>query len=475
MSVKFKLLSALSAILVAAFMTTSLVNYRITREAVREELLNYSLPLTGKNIYSEIHSDLMRPLLVSSSMANDTFLKDWVLKGEKDTAVLARYLNEIKTKYGFLTAFFVSAITDNYYYQEGILKKIGPRDRHDVWFYAFTRSNKNYELNVDTNEAEYHKLTIFMNFRVEDANGKLLGVAGVGVNMDHAAQLLAKAQNRYHRNVFLVDQDGLVQVHADKDLIKNVYITEAPGIGSIAEDILNSRHGSVNFEYDLEKKHILLSSHFIPEFNWHLIVEQDESHALTTARNNLVRTISIGVGASILIIILCVITVNNFQYRLERLAKIDPLTGAANRRTLEDRFSLASYRADRYDESFSIIVLDLDGFKEVNDTYGHLAGDKILKAVSLEIMNVIRPSDLLTRWGGDEFLVMLDGEQANAEILATRMHEALAEAPDIPVSFSCGIAQYNKGENLDVLTKRADQAMYAAKKSDSDWLATDRS
>ena len=475
MSIKAKLLSALSIILLVTFVATSLVNYRITREAVREELLNSALPLTGKNIYSEIHSDLMRPILVASSMATDTFLKDWVIKGEKGSAKITKYLKEIQTKYNFLTAFFVSVNSDYYYYQEGILKKIGPRDAHDVWFYGFLRSGKEYELSVDTNETENYKLTIFINFRIEDDNGNLLGVTGVGVNMDHAATLLNDAHKRYQRNVFLVDQDGLVQVHSDVNLIKKRYITEAPGISAIADDILENKNGSVNFEYDLGQEHILLSTHYIPEFNWHLIVEQRESVALLTARHNLIRTITIGIGAWVLIIIICVITVNHLQSRLEHMAKSDPLTGAANRRALEDRFSLASYKAQRYDEPFSVIIIDLNDFKKVNDTQGHVAGDGILKDVCTVIRDAIRPSDLLVRWGGDEFLIMLDGDLDGAEILAGRINEAVERAEHIPVTFSCGITKFNNGDTLDSLTRRADKALYSAKGEDSGWMTIDNS
>jgi len=474
MSVKFKLLTTLSLILLTAFITTSLVNYRITRESVRAELLNSSLPLTGKNIYSEIHSALMRPILVSSSMANDAFLKDWVTDGEKDTEKLTQYLKGIQQKYGFLTTFFVSAASDKYYYQQGLLKRINPRDSHDVWFYAFVRKHVEYVLDVDTNQAESNKLTIFINFRVEDQNGKLLGVTGVGVNMDRAADLLRKAKERYHRDVYLVDQDGLVQVHPDTSLIRHRYITETPGIEDVAEYILANRQGSVNFQYDRKGEHILLSTHFIPEFDWHLIVEQEESGALVTARNNLIRTIAIGFIASILIIVLCAFTVNYFQCRLEHMAKTDPLTGAANRRGLDERFALAAYKASRYGEMFSVILIDLDDFKAINDRYGHLEGDNILKAVSNAIADTIRPSDLLARWGGDEFLVLLDGKSYEAETLATRIREAMAGIREIPVSFSCGIAEYRRDEDIDAMSHRADRAMYSAKNSETQWLAVDK-
>lgn len=470
MSIKSKLLTALSLILLAAFLATSLINYTLTREAIREELLNSALPLTGKNIYSEIHAAMMKPILMSSSMANDTFLKDWVMDGEQDSSEITKYLNEISSKHEFITAFFVSASSDKYYYQGGTLKEISPRDPADIWYYAFTQSGKTYELNVDANQAEKNMLTIFINYRVEDANGRLLGVTGVGVNMDNATALLMKTQNDYNRNVYLVDQDGLIQVHADKSLITNLYITETKGIDAVADYILKPRKDAVNFEYDSGNDHILLSARYIPEFKWHLIVEQDEGEALVTARSNLVRTLAIGLGASILIIFLCVITVNHFQSRLERMAKTDPLTGAANRRALEDSYILSAYKADRYEEPFSIIILDLDGFKEINDTYGHLEGDNILKSVAQVAEATIRPTDLLARWGGDEFIVLMDGTTKEAQVLADRIRAAMKSASDIPVSFSCGTAEYVEGDDLGSLTQRADKAMYKAKAKGGDFV-----
>jgi diguanylate cyclase (GGDEF)-like protein len=468
MTIKTKLLLALSVILLTSFTATSVVNYTITKEAVRQELINSSLPLTGKNIYSEIHSAMMRPILVSSSMANDSFLKDWVEKGEQNPADIIKYLEQLRAKYGFLSTFFVSAKSDKYYYNKGILKRINPRDSHDVWYFAFLRSKKEYDLDVDTNQAEDNKLTIFVNYRVEDDNGRLLGVTGVGVNMDNAMALLDKARRDYHRNVFLVDQDGLVQVHPDRARIQRMYISETPGIDSVALDILQPSDRARNFEYDLGTDHILLSARYLPEFEWHLIVEQDEGEALITARHNMIRTLSVGLGASILIIFLCVLTVNHFQSRLERMAKTDPLTGAANRRALQERFDLAEYKGKRFGSTFSIIIIDLDGFKAINDTLGHLEGDAILKSVADTITRTLRPTDLLARWGGDEFLILMEGALSEAHIVTERIRSFMPSCSNgQPISFSCGISQYIEGDDINTMTHRADQAMYKAKEMES--------
>lgn len=465
MSIKIKLLAALSVILVTAFVALSMINYTVTREAVREELLNSALPLTGKNIYSEIHAAMMKPILVSSTMANDTFLKQWAMRDEHEIDELKRYLAEYQSKYGFLSTFYISVATDKYYTPKGILKKISPRDPHDVWFFAFTGKRVEYELDVDTNQAADDALTIFVNYRVEEENGRLLGVTGVGLSMDNAAALLHGAHEKYGRNVYLVDQDGLTQVHADKQLIEKYDITTADGIKSIASQILQPRDKVVNFEYQRDGRNILLSTRYIPELKWHLIVEQDEDMALTTARHNMVRTLGIGLGASVLIIILCMLTINHFQRRLENMAQTDPLTGIANRRALEDHFKIAAYKADRYNSVFSIIIIDLDGFKDVNDKFGHLKGDAVLKDVAELISATVRPSDLLARWGGDEFIILLDGEEKDGLTLSSRIREPLADQKrDIPISFSCGVASYRKGDDIVSITRRADKAMYQAKR-----------
>lgn len=473
MTVKSKLLIALSLILLSAFLATSLINYTVTRTAVREELLNSSLPLTGKNIYSEIHATMMRPILVSSSMANDTFLKGWVKNGEKDIKELSKYLREINKTYGFLSTFFVSAITDTYYYQGGPLKRVNPRDPHDIWYYSFTSSRKPYEVTVDTNQAKGHLLTIFINYRVEDAQGKLLGVTGVGVNMDQAITMLNKTQMDYGRKVYLVDQDGLIQVHPDKTLIRVKYISEAVGLSDVAENILTPHDEAVSMEYTVNGKTTLLSTQYLPEFEWHLIVEQDEDKALTTARHNLYRTLGVGLTASLLIIALCVLTINHFQSRLERMAKTDPLTNVANRRAFEERFKLAAYKADRYGNHFSIILIDLDDFKKINDMYGHIEGDKILKTIASSIAHCIRPGDFLGRWGGDEFILLMDGESHEAKTLADRIRTSITHSlQKTAVSLSCGATQYESGDSITTITHRADQAMYEAKSQGGDNVVT---
>ncbi|MBU1249018.1 MAG: GGDEF domain-containing protein [Proteobacteria bacterium] len=219
----------------------------------------------------------------------------------------------------------------------------------------------------------------------------------------------------------------------------------------------------------------MLSVKYIPEFNWFLLVEQDEAGVLSSARGNLIRSLLIGLAASLIILFISIFTVNHFQSRLEYIAATDELTGVANRREFAAQFERALHRNERYSIDFSLVMIDIDGLKLVNDKLGHLSGDMLIKNVANVILKTVRTNDVVARWGGDEFIVLVEGELAQARSAAERIRAAV-EAENLPqqenldwcdpkVTVSCGISQYRTDDTLDVATARADQAMYAIKKS----------
>jgi uncharacterized protein YneF (UPF0154 family) len=98
----------ISVLLIVGFILTSLISYFVSRAALRSQITLNQLPLTSDNIYSEIQRDLLSPIFISSLMATNTFLRDWVIQGEKEASQITRYLKEIKQKYNTFTSFFVS-------------------------------------------------------------------------------------------------------------------------------------------------------------------------------------------------------------------------------------------------------------------------------------------------------------------------------------------------------------------------------
>jgi len=161
------------------------------------------------------------------------------------------------------------------------------------------------------------------------------------------------------------------------------------------------------------------------------------------------------------------------EEELLRLAATDPLTGAFNRREFTALADREALRAQRYHHALSILMLDLDHFKKLNDTYGHAAGDKALQRFTTLCCNALRNVDIFGRWGGEEFVALLPETPADgAGIIAERLRKMVADTVitfnghKITFSVSIGIAQYRDGEtSVDAPLSRADSAVYDAKKA----------
>lgn len=162
---------------------------------------------------------------------------------------------------------------------------------------------------------------------------------------------------------------------------------------------------------------------------------------------------------------------------LEWLASIDRLTGAWNRRRFEEAARSEMNRMDRYRHPVSIIMLDLDYFKQVNDRFGHQAGDAVLVGAAELIRRHYRQADSLTRWGGEEFVVLAPSTPlSDAVMLAERLRGQMENHlfPDVgAVTASFGVAEYQSGETYDDWVRRADQALYAAKRAGRNCVEVD--
>jgi diguanylate cyclase (GGDEF)-like protein len=153
---------------------------------------------------------------------------------------------------------------------------------------------------------------------------------------------------------------------------------------------------------------------------------------------------------------------------LRNLAMIDPLTGLYNRRFAEQRLAAEVARSERRGHPLTVLTLDLNNFKEINDTYGHPAGDQVLQEFASRLNKVIRGSDLAVRLGGDEFLVVLPEctlEQLKLVLHRLNSFELDWQGQKIAVGFSAGWKDYEMGERPEEMLARADEALYSNKRA----------
>ncbi len=299
-----------------------------------------------------------------------------------------------------------------------------------------------------------------------------------GVNPDDVHDVLLRCERRdigpdelllspgvHNEHIFIV-LSGLLHVHVgspDTDPIAVIDVGACVGEMSIIED----RDPSA-FVVAAEDTHLLVMHQSVL---WEMV---NASHEFA---KNLLVVLSERVRSHNRVIADSYGELRRYEYN----ATTDALTGLGNRHAMEEAFPREIRRCDQDDMPIALIMIDVDNFKDFNDHFGHIAGDRALRAVSEILRCQFRPDDLLVRYGGDEFAVLLPqvGEE-RAVTIANRVRSAVCgETEDsedsliqIPIRISMGVAAVNGSATLDSLIRSADAALYRAKRSGRNTVST---
>lgn len=205
-----------------------------------------------------------------------------------------------------------------------------------------------------------------------------------------------------------------------------------------------------------------------------LVIEQDILWRMVSVSHEIARNLLYIMSERVRYSNLVIADSLEMQRKYQRFASTDTLTGLHNRGWLDDAFDREIKRSERDELPLALIMIDVDHFKNYNDEYGHLAGDQVLITVADAIRSPLRPNDLVARFGGEEFAVLLpETTVSNAEIIAERLRDHVATADpgmldnrQLPaVTISLGIAGRQPGYSLDMMIAAADVAMYHAKRN----------
>ncbi len=468
---KKNLITFLSILLIVGFLLTSLASYFISLASLRDQMTHGELPLTSDTVYSEIQRDLLRPIFISSLMASDTFLRDWVINEEQNHDAVIRYLTEIKQTYNTITSFFVSDQTRNYYHPDGLVKQVQEAEERDSWYFRVQKMSDDFEINVDIDQANNDTMTVFINYRVHDYKGNFIGATGVGLAVDAVQKLIDQYQETYNRDIFLIDRQGNIKLSNTSDKQRQQQTAQL-NIFLKSKEFLTQMTSTetVALQSKIDGHPISLNTRFIKEFDWYLVVIQSELEGTAKLLQTLLINLLFCAVVTTIILFIINRVISSYQEDIEHMATTDKLTGLYNRQALDLLVNPILLDQSRKPENLSLLLLDIDHFKEINDTYGHLAGDAVLKNLARLITSRLRKTDIICRWGGEEFLMLLKGCTLDtASNMAEELRLAVINNPTssqnqtLPITVSIGVAQYQPEDTRDKLIGKADRALYQAK------------
>lgn len=472
MRLKTKVVLIIASLLLGVSITGSIINYHKNVRDTQAQLQNTSLPLSVDNIYTEIQQRMIEPLLVSSLMSNDTFLRDWIMEDETDLNGIVRYLTEIQQKYDVFTTFLVSDVTKNYYHPRGLIDVINKENSADAWYFRFKEQSEPYEINLDHNANLGDFLVMFINYKVMNYKKEMIGVTGVGVRLLNIEQMLNSFKTRYKYDVYFVDQKGELTLFS-KALNKRGNIANIEGLRQIEESIFEGKQ--TQFEYKDKDGEYLLNTKYIEKLKLHLFVEINKKEYLDELKKTFYGNLLASILVTVLVTFIILYTINIYQKQLVQLASEDALTGLANRRKFNEHFEKLYKLYKKGINRLTLFLIDIDDFKEVNDTFGHLIGDEALIRVADILRVELRASDMIARWGGEEFaLLLVDVSPEKAMEIAQKLCQAIKEDKVLtqllqkPLTVSIGLGELSSLESQDGLVYKVDNALYEAKKAGKD-------
>lgn len=452
-------------ILIIGFVGTALLSHNTYKKVIEDDIENIS-KLTSSNIYAEINSELTKPLFVSQTMANDSFLKTWLYDekagnaDDKAKETLREYLAAYRDKYQYDAVYAISASSNVYYYYDGVNKIISPENEHDDWYYDFLESGLSYRLNIDTDEVNQNELTVFVDCRIVDKEGELLGVTGVGVKMSRLQDMLRQYESDYELETLLIDAKGNVKVSTDVEQIGSFNFFALPAIQNFKEAIINNKSDIEMHWYPENQNDHCIITHYIDNLDWYLIVHKNTQLLRSSFKELLIKDLIIIIVVLCLLLSIISVIIHWYNRRLSLFLNTDRLTRLPNQQAFKESFDQLKHG------SYTLFLFDLDHFKDINDTDGHMKGNYILAQVAEISRRVLNERGMIARWGGDEFIGIIHCPITEAEQIMTELKQCIVKECSFSkgiVTISTGLCEIQKGSSLDDLTEQADKALYQAK------------
>ncbi len=320
-----------------------------------------------------------------------------------------------------------------------------------------TKSDYRYSL-YDPDDDYAPLYSFFHDFKIRNLEGQVVGIAGLGLSYDKFHKRVKGL--RQGMDVSFLDREGRFRLplYRREESLEALYGLDSSLFSALAA-------GQDKIEWVLRRddgRDFLILIRYLPEIQRNLLIELDVSAILKDFKKKSLMSM-----LAVLLLSLCVVAAALLIYwvssrHLSARVYQDTLTGCYNREYLERHLSRSSGSAGK--QIFpTLIIFDIDYFKEVNDKKGHKAGDRVLKKVTHIVRWQLRSSDIIIRWGGDEFILLLYSDDSASPGIAERIRACIEEETEVTIS--AGVSRLKGDEDFSLAFDRADEALYKAKEA----------
>ena len=411
-------------------------------------------------VYELVRDELLRPLYIAETFASSIDFTANMDSPDFDEAVLLRRLQDMEQDLG-LTFFVASERTRKQYFSNGTTLDL--IEGEVSWYFEAKARDKEFMADL----GQVGNVHLYFDVKIYSRDREFLGYVGVGKPIQQFVDTFDRYKAQYGYDfLFVNDRNEIILTSLPELVVTDAHIPKLESLEWF--DHGDSAQGSHDSEIiQVNDEDFLISEFGIEELGWRLLllVPLEARQAQTT------RSFVISALTAVVSVLLSAMTIFFlmllYKQNLEKKTEVDVLTGLPNRNFIQRRYN----QLQRDGGTLCAIIVDLDRFKTINDTYGHDAGDRVLKAAANVFKEVLRDRDIIGRWGGEEFVMLLpdtsvDAGMAIAERARRRLESLTIELreADVSITASFGVAfGPARDEPLADLLARVDKVLYEAK------------
>lgn len=410
-----------------------------------------------------VSQEIIKPLYIAETIARASPLRRRMGEGPINQQRIFSKLKALSDEFG-MDFFIASELTRTQYNSDG--STIPLTKKAVEWYFRAKQSPHNI-VGVLGNRKD---VSIYYDIKIHDEQGQFLGFIGVSRRLDSFLASFDNFKKQYNYDFVIIDHNDNVVLSSDHALVADgkriVKLDQLPWYQAHSAEH-KTGNSPDNLLVNVNGEDFLVAKANLQALNWKLyLISSLQSRQNETTEIFVFRTINI-VLATFILFILGRIAVFYMQREFAHKYQKDPLTNLPNRANLAWRFN----QILAHHPLCSAIIVDVDHFKQVNDTYGHAAGDLVLSEMAEILQSQLRGIDVVGRWGGEEFVILLPSTDTKiAKVIAERTriamsgHTFLSAENSLNVTASFGIAATVKHNKLDDLVALADNALYEAKR-----------